>query len=111
MIPRLPNVFESASAFLRLFGKSRAKSTAPIEQILLRLGYMSAAGAPVSHEPELLNRVALLGAAAKFQEAFELVAPDAPGLACFGGIFRPCDLVREAWEEARTSATGAGLDV
>ena len=40
----------------------------------------------------------------------ELAAPDAPGLTCFGGIFRPCDLVGEAWECSRTSATGMAFD-
>ena len=110
MSDELPNVFQAASDFLRSSSGHQARYAAPVEQLLLRLGYDRNVAAAVPSRAELENRIALLATVSKFHEVFELAAPDAPGLTCFGGIFRPCDLVGEAWECSRTSATGMAFD-
>jgi len=89
MSDELPNVFQAASDFLRSSSGHQARCAAPVEQLLLRLGYDRNVAAAVPSRAELENRIALLATVSKFHEVFELAAPDAPGLTCFGGILRP----------------------
>jgi len=87
----LPNLFERAASLL--LGESLDHIADPNPRLLLEaLGYATAAELSIGgseSSPETLNRACLLKAASRFGRVFELAAPEAPGLLCFGAEFDP----------------------
>src|SRR6478609_3753299 len=77
-----------------------------LEGILEKLEYLPLSATAPS---ELRNRVALLRAAAKFSDVFQLVSGDAPGVAFFGAEISAAGLDPTFAHQARSSASGAGL--
>jgi ribosomal protein S12 methylthiotransferase accessory factor len=86
----MPGLFARAAALL--MGEFTESSAEPEARLLLEaLGYAEA-GVPAGGGepgPENRNRACLLKAASRFRRVFELAAPDAPGLVCFGAEFDP----------------------
>jgi ribosomal protein S12 methylthiotransferase accessory factor len=87
----MPNLFERAASLL--LGESAKHIGDPNPRLLLEaLGYASAAELSIGESesgPKTLNRAHLLKAASRFGRVFELAAPEAPGLVCFGAEFDP----------------------
>jgi ribosomal protein S12 methylthiotransferase accessory factor len=82
-----------ARAASLLMGEPTENIDDPNVRLLLEeLGYAPAAGLSASSRdpgPEARHRAYLLKAASRFARVFELAAPDAPGLVCFGAEFDP----------------------
>jgi ribosomal protein S12 methylthiotransferase accessory factor len=87
----LPNLFARAASLL--LGDNPQHNSDPDPRLLLEaLGYATAAEFSIGESessPETLNRACLLKAASRFGRVFELAAPEAPGLVCFGAEFDP----------------------
>jgi ribosomal protein S12 methylthiotransferase accessory factor len=86
----MTNLFTHAASAL-LGGRPEDSST-DAGSLLEALGYaagpgISADGGEIGSETH--HRALLLKAASRFARVFQLVAPDAPGLACFGAEFDP----------------------
>jgi ribosomal protein S12 methylthiotransferase accessory factor len=89
----MPNLFAHAASLLlderpeqaATDAESDAKSAAIA--LLRELDYAVGDGGEPS--PDTIHRARLLKAAARFSRVFELAAPDAPGLVCFGAQFDP----------------------
>jgi ribosomal protein S12 methylthiotransferase accessory factor len=89
----MPNLFAHAAALL--LGE-RPEQTAAGAQSDAKSGAMSllrefdyAVGDGGEPSPDTRHRARLLKAASEFLRVFELAAPDAPGLVCFGAQFDP----------------------
>jgi ribosomal protein S12 methylthiotransferase accessory factor len=80
----MPNLLARAASLLR-GARPEGADKLGARPLLEALGY---AGADVS-DPETRHRAHLLEAASQFARVFELAAPDAPGLVCFGAEFDP----------------------
>jgi ribosomal protein S12 methylthiotransferase accessory factor len=80
----MPNLFARAASLL-LGDDPEHPGNRDAESLLEALGYAAAAAA----NSETRHRVNLLNAASRFARVFELAAPDAPGLVCFGAEFDP----------------------
>jgi ribosomal protein S12 methylthiotransferase accessory factor len=82
-----------ARAASLLVGEHTENTGDPDVRLLLEtLGYASATEFPAAGGepgPEARHRAYLLKAASRFARVFELAAPDAPGLVCFGAEFDP----------------------
>ncbi|MBR0847437.1 YcaO-like family protein [Bradyrhizobium diazoefficiens] len=100
------NQFERLAACLA--GSPAQGRDGELEVILEKLGYLPLSGTTPS---ELRNRVALLQAAARFSDVFQLVSSDAPGVAFFGAEIRAAGLDPNFLHQARSSASGAGLSL
>jgi ribosomal protein S12 methylthiotransferase accessory factor len=76
-----------------LLGDSPEDVDAPdARHVLEALGYATATKLPARDgklDPERMHRARLLKAASRFARLFELAAPDAPGLICFGAELDP----------------------
>jgi ribosomal protein S12 methylthiotransferase accessory factor len=84
----MPDVFGRAA--LLLLGDDLGKADSRDARLLLeQLGYAAAECEGAESCSELRHRAALLKAASRFVRVFELAAPDAPGLVCFGAEFDP----------------------
>src|SRR6202166_2515365 len=84
----MSNLF--ARAALLLLGDDPEKTDNPEARLLLEsLGYAAAEFKGAESCSETHHRSALLKAASRFVRVFELAAPDAPGLVCFGAEFDP----------------------
>jgi ribosomal protein S12 methylthiotransferase accessory factor len=86
----MPGLFARAAALL--MGEFTERFAEPDARLLLEaLGYAEAEVFAGRGEPDSgnRNRACLLKAASRFKRVFELAAPDAPGLVCFGGEFDP----------------------
>jgi ribosomal protein S12 methylthiotransferase accessory factor len=87
----LPNPFAQAASLL--LGDSPQHIGDPDVRLLLEaLGYATAVEFPTTgseSSPETRHRACLLKAASRFGRVFELAAPEAPGLVCFGAEFDP----------------------
>lgn len=84
----MSNLF--ARAALLLLGDNSEKTDNPEARLLLELlGYAAAEFKGAESCSETHHRAALLEAASRFVRVFELAAPDAPGLVCFGAEFDP----------------------
>src|ERR1700722_19434827 len=84
----MSNLF--ARAALLLLGDHSEKTDNPEARLLLEsLGYAAAEFKGAESCSETHHRAALLKAASRFARVFELAAPDAPGLVCFGAEFDP----------------------
>jgi ribosomal protein S12 methylthiotransferase accessory factor len=87
----MPGLFACAASWL--MGERTENTAAPDVRLLLEaLGYAPATEIPARNGepgPERRHRANLLKAASRFARVFELVAPDAPGLVCFGAELDP----------------------
>jgi ribosomal protein S12 methylthiotransferase accessory factor len=87
----LPNLFERAASLL--LGERPDHIGDPDPRLLLEaLGYATAPEFSIGNGesgPETRHRARLLKAASEFGRVFELAAPEAPGLVCFGAEFDP----------------------
>jgi len=86
----MTNLFAHAASAL-LGGRPEDSSTGA-GSLLEALGYAAAPGIPADGGEtgsETHHRALLLKAASRFARVFQLAAPDAPGLACFGAEFDP----------------------
>jgi ribosomal protein S12 methylthiotransferase accessory factor len=76
-----------------LLGDNPEDADAPdARHVLEALGYATAAELPARVDKldlERVHRARLLNAASRFARLFQLAAPDAPGLICFGAEFDP----------------------
>lgn len=83
----MSDLFASAAVLLR--GAQPQRATEKEARSLLRaLGYLAEDHAN-GRESERLHRARLLEAAAQFRRIFQLEAPEAPGLVCFGAEVDP----------------------
>jgi ribosomal protein S12 methylthiotransferase accessory factor len=76
----------------RLMGELTEEFAGPDVRRLLEALEYTESGFPAGGGepgPENRNRACLLKAASRFKRVFELAAPDAPGLVCFGAEFDP----------------------
>jgi len=80
----MPNLFARAASLL-LGHESERTDDSDARSLLAELGYAT----PAESDPETRHRASLLKAASRFARVFELAAPDAPGLVCFGAEFDP----------------------
>jgi ribosomal protein S12 methylthiotransferase accessory factor len=83
----MPNLFARAASAL-LGDQPEAAGNPDAGLLLEALGYAGTAATDQS-DAGTRHRVSLLQAAARFARVFELAAPDAPGLVCFGAEFDP----------------------
>jgi ribosomal protein S12 methylthiotransferase accessory factor len=82
----MPNLFGRAASLL--IGDAPETADRPDARLLLeQLGYAAAEATESCSQTR--HRAALLRAASRFVRVFELAAPDAPGLVCFGAEFDP----------------------
>lgn len=80
----MPNLFARAASML-LGGDGAGQGNRDARSLLEALGYAAA----VESGSQARHRANLLMAASRFTRVFELAAPDAPGLVCFGAEFDP----------------------
>ncbi len=80
----MPNLFARAASLL-LGDEPEHAGNRDALRLLEALGYATAAAS----SSETRHRASLLKAASRFARVFELAAPDAPGLVCFGAEFDP----------------------
>jgi ribosomal protein S12 methylthiotransferase accessory factor len=84
----MPNLFARAASLL--LGDDLETADRPDARLLLeQLGYAGAEFEGGKSCSQTRHRAALLKTASRFVRVFELAAPDAPGLVCFGAEFDP----------------------
>ena len=83
----MPNLFASAASTLLGDDYPQDSDRADVRGLLEALDY--AAGTPGPGAGLTRHRGLLLRAASRFTRVFQLAAPDAPGLVCFGAEFDP----------------------
>jgi ribosomal protein S12 methylthiotransferase accessory factor len=102
----MTNLFARAGSML--VGEHTENTDHPDVRLLLEaLGY--AIGA--ESDSETRHRANLLKAASRFARVFELAAPDAPGLVCFGAEFDPALADPLQAESPIVGVSGVGLSV
>jgi ribosomal protein S12 methylthiotransferase accessory factor len=87
----MTNLFVRAASLL-LGDDPEGSGAADARSLLEALGYAAEPESPAHRGksgPETYHRALLLKAASRFARVFQLVAPDAPGLTCFGAEFDP----------------------
>jgi ribosomal protein S12 methylthiotransferase accessory factor len=100
------NQFGRMAAYLA--GSPAELRDSELEVILERLEYLPRAG---TTPPETRSRIALLEAAARFSDVFQLVSRDAPGVVFFGADISAAGVDPAFPHQARSSASGAGLSL
>jgi ribosomal protein S12 methylthiotransferase accessory factor len=104
----MPNLFARATSLL--LGDD--PNDADARRLLEALGYASAVeSAAAEPGPETRHRARLLRAASSFARVFELAAPDAPGLVCFGAEFDPALADRMHAGNPVVGVSGVGLSL
>jgi ribosomal protein S12 methylthiotransferase accessory factor len=107
----MPNPFARAASLL--LGDNPENTGDTDARLLLEaVGYATAAGFPADggmSGPETHHRARLLMAASRFARVFELAAPDAPGLVCFGGEIDPAVADPLHAGSPAVSVSGVGL--
>jgi ribosomal protein S12 methylthiotransferase accessory factor len=100
------NQFERLATYLA--GSTTHARGSDLDVILEKLEYL-----PLDRtEPrETPNRIALLRAAARFSDVFQLASRDAPGVAFFGADISAAGVDTTFSHQARLSASGAGLSL
>jgi ribosomal protein S12 methylthiotransferase accessory factor len=84
----MPDLFGRAASLL--LGDAPEAADSPDARLLLeQLGYAGAEFEEAKSCSQMRHRAALLKAASRFVRVFELAAPEAPGLVCFGAEFDP----------------------
>ena len=102
----MTNLFARAGSML--VGEHTENTDHPDVRLLLEaLGYAIGAEA----DSETRHRANLLKAASRFARVFELAAPDAPGLVCFGAEFDPALADPLQAESPIVGVSGVGLSV
>jgi ribosomal protein S12 methylthiotransferase accessory factor len=105
----MPNPF--ARAALLLLSDSREDAGDPDARLVLEaLGYADPAGADKSG-PDTRHRAHLLTVASRFVRVFELAAPEAPGLVCFGAEIDPATANPLHAGSPAVSVSGVGLSL
>ncbi|MBB4373298.1 ribosomal protein S12 methylthiotransferase accessory factor [Bradyrhizobium sp. cir1] len=103
---RASNQFERLAAYLagsRMRGRDSELAT-----ILEKFEYLPLDGTEPS---QTRSRVALLQAAARFSDVFQLASRDAPGVTFFGATISAAGIDSTFAHQARSSASGAGLSL
>ncbi|HXO69185.1 MAG TPA: YcaO-like family protein [Bradyrhizobium sp.] len=101
------NVFKRLAAHLAGNPATRSDES-ELKTILEKLEYLPA---DETKPHELRHHVALLEAAGRFPNLFQLAAPDAPGVTFFGAEVSAAGIDSEHCHQARSSASGAGLSL
>jgi ribosomal protein S12 methylthiotransferase accessory factor len=84
----MPDLFGRAASLL--LGDDLETADSPDARLLLaQLGYAGVQFEGAKSRSQMRHRAALLKAASRFVRVFELAAPEAPGLVCFGAEFDP----------------------
>jgi ribosomal protein S12 methylthiotransferase accessory factor len=107
----MPNLLARAASFLSGDGPGDPGDPG-VRQLLEALDYVPAAGFPAvggESDPETRQRAYLLKAASHFTRVFELAAPEAPGLVCFGAEFDPALADPLHAGSAAVGVSGVGL--
>jgi ribosomal protein S12 methylthiotransferase accessory factor len=105
----MPNPFARAASLLLCDG--RQDSIDPDARLILEaLGYADPAGVDKSGS-ETRHRAHLLMAASRFVRVFELAAPEAPGLVCFGAEVDPATADPLHAGSPAVSVSGVGLSL
>ena len=99
-------LFATAAALLR-GEQPQDASLGDARRLLQDLGYAPPAG--TGPDAEALHRARLLEAAAHFVRVFELGAPEAPGLFCFGAEVDPASIDAIHHGSALLGVSGVGL--
>jgi ribosomal protein S12 methylthiotransferase accessory factor len=103
----MPNLFTRAASLL--LGDDPADAGDPDARLLLEeLGYADPADVGKSG-PETHHRARLLMTASRFVRVFELAAPEAPGLVCFGAEIDPAMADPMHAGSPAVSVSGVGL--
>jgi ribosomal protein S12 methylthiotransferase accessory factor len=84
----MPDLFGRAASLL-LGDAPEAADSPDVRLLLQQLGYEGAEFEGAKSCSQMRHRAALLKAASRFVRVFELIAPEAPGLVCFGAEFDP----------------------
>ena len=85
----MPNLLARAASLL-LGGNAEGIDNRDARTLLQELGYATATEFKATEaDSERRHRAHLLKAASRFGRVFELAAPEAPGLLCFGAEFDP----------------------
>jgi ribosomal protein S12 methylthiotransferase accessory factor len=87
----MPGLFGRAASWL-MGERTKNAGNRDVRLLLAALGYAGETEIPAGGgepDPETRHRACLLRAASRFARVFELAAPDAPGLVCFGAEFDP----------------------
>ena len=87
----MPGLFARAASWL-MGERTKNAGNRDVRQLLAALAYAGETEIPAGGggpDPETRHRACLLRAASRFARVFELAAPDAPGLVCFGAEFDP----------------------
>jgi ribosomal protein S12 methylthiotransferase accessory factor len=104
--PDATSQFERLAAYLA--GPPTSRRDGDLDTILAKLEYVPLEAVEPS---EASNRIALLQAAARFSDAFQLVSRDAPGVSFFGASISAAGVDATFSHQARSSASGAGLSL
>ena len=102
------SLFATAAALLRGLQPKDAGGR-EAKGLLQELGYEASVEA--SPDSEALHRARLLEAAAQFARFFELGAPEAPGLFCFGAEVDPASIDPIHRGSARLGVSGVGVSM
>jgi ribosomal protein S12 methylthiotransferase accessory factor len=105
--PTTTDLFKQLAAYLAA-GPAKHRGRGDLNVILEKLEYL-----PVDEAKpfETRHRIALLEAAGRLPNVFQLTAPDAPGVAFFGAEISAAGLDSVHLHQARSSASGAGLSL
>jgi ribosomal protein S12 methylthiotransferase accessory factor len=103
----MPNPFARAAAML-LRGIREDSGDPDARVVLDALGYVDPAGIGQS-SPENHHRAHLLMVASRFVRVFELAAPEAPGLVCFGAEIDPA--TADPWHAGSPAISVSGVGV
>jgi ribosomal protein S12 methylthiotransferase accessory factor len=105
----MPNLFARAASWLLCDNPEHTGD--PQARLLLEaLGYADPAGVGISG-PETHHRARLLMTASRFVRVFELAAPEAPGLVCFGAEIDPAMADPLHAGSPAVSVSGVGLSL
>jgi ribosomal protein S12 methylthiotransferase accessory factor len=107
----MSNLFAQAAALLlgERPGQAAADAQSAAMSLLRELGYSVGEGYEV--DPDARHRARLLQAASQFSRVFELAAPDASGLVCFGAQFDPAIADPMHAGGAAVGVSGVGLSL
>jgi ribosomal protein S12 methylthiotransferase accessory factor len=104
----MPNLFTRAASLL-LRDDPEDAGDPDARQLLRALGYADPAGGVGKSGSETHHRARLLTTASRFVRVFELAAPEAPGLVCFGAEIDPAMADPLHTGSPAVSVSGVGL--
>src|SRR3984957_9371424 len=106
----MPNLFTRAASLL-LRDDPEDAGDPDARQLLRALGYADPAGGVGKSGSETHHRARLLTTASRFVRVFELAAPEAPGLVCFGAEIDPATANPLHAGSPAGSVSGVGLSL